>query len=339
MRSAPRENFVYLAYMDDADTKCKRRRWQVMSAVIIEDQALKWAEVGVAGAQDILGLSPEQLEKFEEFHACELYGGYGVFQGIEQETRFDAMRQLLALLTMLDLYVVYGAVDLDQLGNEIYASADPLDICFRICAKGISICLDGRHRQITTQKLGSDPNNYTTKNIMAVLIENTARDLTLIIMDECDKKTKDSLHRTYRSMRPRANKMGDKPLSSFHDDMYFGDSKYSFGIQIADACSYFIARHLEGDHETERFYEIIAPRIVHYELVPSTKLEAGPSNAEFSEEVDRAEEQQRNASIRESDGYDTERRSASSEGRDGSGEAGKEDGSATNGQARTGQAT
>jgi hypothetical protein len=54
-------DFVYLAYLDDSDTKCKRRKWQVMSAVLIEDQYFKLVEVGVAVAQESLGLSPEQL--------------------------------------------------------------------------------------------------------------------------------------------------------------------------------------------------------------------------------------------------------------------------------------
>jgi hypothetical protein len=44
--------------------------------------------------------------------------------------------------------------------------------------------------------------------------------------------------------------------------MYFGDSKYSIGIQIADLCSYFIARRLAGDSETEHFYKMIEPQII-----------------------------------------------------------------------------
>jgi hypothetical protein len=261
-------DFVYLAYLDDSDTKCKRRKWQVMSAVLIEDQYFKLVEVGVAVAQESLGLSPEQLKKFEEFHACELYGGYGVFEGIEQEVRFDAMRRLLGLLGTLDLHVVYGAVDLERLGNEIYASADPLDICFRICARGIPSWLHRKHEQIVRERLGDKVENYTTENLIPVLYENTMRELTLIIMDDCDKKIRESLHATFRSIRPKRVQGSEAPLSSFHDDMYFGDSRYSFGIQIADACSYFIARHLEGDRETENSYEMISPYIVHDEVHP-----------------------------------------------------------------------
>jgi hypothetical protein len=283
MSATCRRDFVYLAYIDDSDTKCKPRKWQVMSAVLIEDQNFKLVEAGVAVAQESLGLSPEQLEKFQEFHACELYGGYGFFEGIDQEVRFDAMRRLLGLLGMLDLHVVYGAVDLERLGNEIYASADPLDIGFRICARGIPSWLHRKHEQIVRETLGDEVANYTTENIFPVVLENTMRELTLIIMDDCDKKIRESLHATFRSIRPRRMPDSDAPFSSFHDDMYFGDSKYSFGIQIADACSYFIARHLEGDRETESFYEMISPHIVHSEIHPLIETGAVPTSVDFTE--------------------------------------------------------
>jgi hypothetical protein len=59
----------------------------------------------------------------------------------------------------------------------------------------------------------------------------------------------------YMSIRPSS-------LPFVHDDMYFGDSKFSIGIQIADLCSYFIAGHLEGDSEKEHFYKLIDPQII-----------------------------------------------------------------------------
>src|SRR5215467_5208862 len=65
-------------------------------------------------------------------------------------------------------------------------------------------------------------------------------------------KTRDMLHTSYRAFRYSPN---------FHDDMYFGDSRYSMGIQLADLCAYFIGRHLEGDTETKPFYDMVSPHI------------------------------------------------------------------------------
>jgi hypothetical protein len=257
---------MYLAYIDDSDTKCKAKRWQVMAAVLIDHRDFKFAEIGMGVAQEVLGLSPEKLEKFEEFHACELYGGYGFFEGIDQEIRFDAMRRLLYLLSHFSMHVVYGAVDLEKLGNEIYASADPVDICFRVCLKGVPECLGAESMKSVTAQLDEEE-LYKTEKIIPILLEHTMRQLAVVIVDDCDKKIKDSLHKTFRSIRPKRTG-ADTGFSSFHDDMYFGDSKYSLGIQLADACSYFIACHLEGDPEKESFYELIKPHIVYHEIHP-----------------------------------------------------------------------
>src|SRR5580700_11757244 len=88
-----RRAFVYLAYLDDSDTKAKADRWQVLTAVIIRDDCFGALEL--MSSLVIADLMPkERYEKFEEFHACELYGGYGPFEGIEQAKRFNAIRVL-----------------------------------------------------------------------------------------------------------------------------------------------------------------------------------------------------------------------------------------------------
>jgi Protein of unknown function (DUF3800) len=55
----------------------------------------------------------------------------------------------------------------------------------------------------------------------------------------------------------------------FHDDMYFGDSKYSIGIQLADLCAFFIAKHLEKKPEAEGFYGLISSQIVFSKAHPT----------------------------------------------------------------------
>jgi Protein of unknown function (DUF3800) len=83
-------------------------------------------------------------------------------------------------------------------------------------------------------------------------------------MDDGDKKNSGTVQKSFRSMRGRFrfSGVGGSSLPFVHDDMYFGDSKYSIGIQVADLCSYFIARHLAGDSEIEHFYKLIEPQIV-----------------------------------------------------------------------------
>lgn len=257
-----RRNFVHLAYLDDSDTKSKTCKWQVMSGVVLEDRNFKLVERGMYNIQQKL-VPVEKLDSFEEFHACELYGGYGVFADIDQGTRFEAITRLLQLIEIGDISVVYGAVDMNSLQKEVYASADPLDISFRICAKGIESWIA---KHIVSQKPEVfQPNIAITEEMVTRWLE----ELVILIADDCDKKVRDSLQKSFRNLRPHPRqKRESAPLFHFHDDMYFGDSRYSLGIQLADLCSYFIARHLAGDAVIEGFYKMIEPHIVFSEVHP-----------------------------------------------------------------------
>ena len=217
----------------------------------------------MSAVQELLLTAAGKIDQFEEFHACDLYGGYGVFEGIEQDRRFTAIGQLLNFIKGAELSVVYGAVDLTSLQNQVYASADPLDISFRTCAKGINSWL--QEKIITeSNKEPADPDKVSG------LVRWWLEAVVILIVDECDNKIKATLQKSFRNIRPR-RKPPDHlkpPTVHFHDDMYFGDSRYSVGIQLADLCSYFIARHLNGDQETENFYQMIKPYIVFSQTHP-----------------------------------------------------------------------
>jgi hypothetical protein len=94
--------------------------------------------------------------------------------------------------------------------------------------------------------------------------------MALFIADGGDSKDRNAVQRSFRDlrtrMRPPQHTSGS--LIYLHDDMYFGDSKYSIGIQLADLCGYFIARHLQGDAETEGFYNLFSERIVYSKTDP-----------------------------------------------------------------------
>jgi hypothetical protein len=252
---------VHLAYLDDSDTKSKRRKWQVMAGVIIEDSSFKIAELGVSIVPELL-MPADKIDSFVEFHACELYGGFGVFEGIDQNIRFDAIRRLLFLIPMMELGVIYGAVDLEKFRNEIYGSADPLDAAFRMCMKCIEKWSSEDSTNRVTRLLGDNIGDYKLENAISHVFDSALNTLVMLIVDECsDKKVREILHTSYRTFRPRRHSVRERPIDCFHDDMYFGDSRYSIGIQLADLCSYFIGRHLDNDQETESFYEIIQDRI------------------------------------------------------------------------------
>jgi len=54
-----------------------------------------------------------------------------------------------------------------------------------------------------------------------------------------------------------------------HDCLYFGSSKDSIGIQIADLCAYIIRRRLEGDPIFAGFYDTIKECVSSFQVGPS----------------------------------------------------------------------
>jgi hypothetical protein len=87
-----------------------------------------------------------------------------------------------------------------------------------------------------------------------------AEPVALLVLDECDKDVKFTLKNTFRLMRrrlrPTSNGWEKGRLSHLHDDMYFGDSVDSVGIQVADICNYIMLRKLRDGIE-DQFYELL----------------------------------------------------------------------------------
>lgn len=250
---------MYIAYLDDSDTKQKTSKWQVMSAVVVKDAKLFELEVRMALTAELL-LPPDKLERFTEFHAAELYGGYGVFEGIGQAERLSAISTLLNSLK--ELKVIYGAVDLVRLGELIYGSADPLDIAFRICAEGVDYWINEQLKARFQESQARHGENANREDLLCDF-------MAILIADDCDGKSKASIQRSFRNLRKRYRSIDyQSKLRNVHDDMYFGQSKWSLGIQLADLCSYFIAKHLDQDVASEGFYKQIEPHIVYSRIEP-----------------------------------------------------------------------
>lgn len=309
---------MHLAYLDDSDTKGKGLKLQVVAGVLIEDKNFKTIEMSMRKIRADL-IPPEKIGEFKEFHACELYGGHGVFATIAQEKRFEAISRLLNLLRFEDLSVVYGAVDIQKEKREICGSADPLDIAFRICMKEV-------YEWVRDRSLRYDFEKEQDKAVQTWLEE-----LVILIVDDCDGKQRNMLQTSFRTLRHPLPSVVERPVSErlphFHDDMFFGDSRYSIGLQLADLCSYFIARHLEGDAQIEHFYDMIEPHIVYGQLYPDqqTFSRPQPQLKAFSELLALGAlgsiEEPRVPEIQSGNGDDTAGQSEGSEGGDGSGES------------------
>lgn len=246
-----RREFVHLAYLDDSGSDALSPV-AVFGGVVIPDTDFASIEARVGWVIEKL-IPEERREKFEEFHAAELYWGHGAFQGIPEPDRHDAIRRLLEILEAYDLPFFYSAVSKQRLASGPFASAHCLDVTFRLCALGIENWL---YTQGTPM----------TNPIMAG-VKATTPTLCLFILDDSDdKKLKDILRRSFRSLRLKRKDSSAEyhrrtRLWHIHDDMYFGDSREAMGIQIADICNYFMMRHLKGEDDGE-FFARLRPHAV-----------------------------------------------------------------------------
>jgi hypothetical protein len=59
-------------------------------------------------------------------------------------------------------------------------------------------------------------------------------------------------------------------LGKLHDDMYFGDSSLSVGLQLADVVSFVVLRHLQGKEDTEFLFKQIERNIVFGKIEPES---------------------------------------------------------------------
>jgi Protein of unknown function (DUF3800) len=227
--------FMYLAYSDETfDKDCG---FAMVGAILIEDKLFAMIET-MAGAVVERLIPLDKLARFEEFHAADLYGGHGAFEGIDEKERFEAIEILLEVVKGSEMTFVYSAVDTRALSLSAFGAANPLDVAFRMCIRGIE------------QQIAPKASDAT---------------LCLLIMDETkDAALKHQLKVSFKSVRGRPSPPNWIPrqLWHFHDDMYFGDSRDSIGIQIADLCNCFVARRLKIRGNSDKFYNIFSERVI-----------------------------------------------------------------------------
>jgi hypothetical protein len=247
---------MFFAYTDDSRAKHNGVQWQIMATLMVKDSQFRTLEAIMSIVSDDL-IPTEKQAQFTEFKASEIYGGHGLYQGIAESDRFKAISRLLSLLRDTDIMVVYGALNLDHLRKLNYASANALDVVFRICARGVE---DWMRKQLELQFQQYSAQGTPDEDVRF-------DDRALFIVDESNEN-KILLQKTFRQMRRSFWQQDESELEHLFDDMYFGDSKFSVGIQLADVCAYFIGKHVSGDMGAEEFYAQIEPHIAYFEIEP-----------------------------------------------------------------------
>jgi hypothetical protein len=172
-----------------------------------------------------------------------LYNGKPQFEKMTRDQVVDLMCMCATSIKSLPAAVSYGAVDTGRVRSGIYATAKPADIAFRLCIEGVEAWFE----------------------------KHAPDDFGLFICDTDKAKNHDLLaaFRAYRK-RLKSDAGSRGMLKHAHDDMYFGDSAYSRGLQMADIAAYLILRHLQRKQDTEHIYGIIRGNIVAAKIAPES---------------------------------------------------------------------
>ncbi|HEV2383477.1 MAG TPA: DUF3800 domain-containing protein [Terriglobia bacterium] len=265
VRSAEK-TFVYIAYIDDTGSSGRNLRdqqspFQVVTAVIVPDAV--FSSVEFFHASIIEQVVPEDKREKFEFHAKELFWAQGPFKPVKLEASRALFGVMLGLVAANELPIVYGAVDKEKLRNSPTADARPINAAFRCCTLGVE----------------------------QWMCKHAPKDLGLLIADDTkNEEDKESIKNAFRDWRPRLKLVesgevmrmafegeefsevkllkSDSVLQHLADDMYFGDSRDSVGIQLADMCGFVINRHLSGKEDSEYLYQKIASHIAFSRVVP-----------------------------------------------------------------------
>lgn len=224
---------VHIVYIDDSkQDKILDRQFQVMGAVIVADEFFSSIEQELAYL--VYEHIPEEIRETCEFHACDLLHGNKPFKEIPKDERFHLLGEGVRVIENWNISIVYGAVDIEKLQDTDFGSANEADVAFRRCARAVE-------------------DWFQQNGGFGVLVaDNTT-----------DQKTKYAMQKGFRHYRQfvRSSPPTRGVLAHIHDDMYFGDSKFSVGIQLADVCTLLISRHLVKCKDTEELYKRIEPLI------------------------------------------------------------------------------
>jgi hypothetical protein len=188
---------------------------------------------------------PEDMRSKFEFHASKLWAGEPPFDTLDPAAAHNAVEECARLIHNMEFTYVYAAVDKRKLSQQLYSTASPIDIAFRLCME----CVEKWFCECAKDAVG------------------------LLIADDPGEKNqpiKNEIKNAFRVHRRKVRSSGHNRGQFAHmmDDMFFGSSADSLGIQLVDVCNFLVNRHLMQRQDTEALYEMIEPRIHASRIYP-----------------------------------------------------------------------
>jgi hypothetical protein len=202
----------------------------VVAAVIIDGDH-QWRPIETAKDEILQAHVPEAKRPTFEFKASRLFGQ------LSKGNNEAILRQLLQIVATFQLPITWAAVDRAGMKNE-YASQGLK--CPKELMQDLAFSIAATQTEYLMRKMWSG-------------------ERAIWLADETRANPK--MTASLRMLQVKAP-FDDEELTKFEHiiaTIFFGSSRLSTGIQLADACNFFIKRHHMGDASADRFFKMIYP--------------------------------------------------------------------------------
>lgn len=254
----PREQrIVRIAYLDESGRSRGEKVIVVSGVVVHGDRDYRRIEGALIHLiSDVI--RPREGDRFV-FHAKELFHGGGYFKDLNiwpDNRRLPILKRLAGIIPAFRVPVVFGHLVKAPYRSEVAPVLSSLTERAREEDTDI-----GEHMSVFAQAelaIEKQMLTYPRDEVCMVVAEDT---------DRVKRGIKDAHALLRSSHKIRGTELEDfsvLPLSRVIDTPHFAAKTDSPLLQLADLCSFLIKRRLERRENSQPFFEIIAPQIVHH---------------------------------------------------------------------------
>jgi hypothetical protein len=239
---AERLRTVRLVYFDEAGSSQDEVQEPIIAvAAIILHGDLQTGPIERDAGDIIATLVPAELRRDFEFHAKELFSGSTKLRGWRKEDRYAALSAFLQLVPKHNLPVICIGIVKEGYWRAVAHLKERMsreDLTYIIHESAFMNCADAVEIWFRSNA------NFERGFCIA---DNT--------------KARDKLKRNFRDFRGAALVEEQRRLDHLVDTIYFGDSRESIFLQLADCCAFFIKRTMMDRADVEPFYRIIENQV------------------------------------------------------------------------------
>lgn len=238
--------------MDEAGSSADMERQPIITvAAIIVHGDLQTLPIEKDAGEIVTELVPERLRRQFEFHGKDLFPIHGRYRNWNLAQRHEVFKRFLGLIPKHNLPVIHASLHQENF-LRLYEQSKPVVVAPPAEEQAIG----------PREHLPHGAAFLICASDIEVWFRTTAQfERGICIAD--DTKTKPFLKRNLKGLRIGiASAPGPLVLQMDHliDTMYFGDSRESIFLQLADACAFVIKRMALKRDDTRDFYEIIHPQ-------------------------------------------------------------------------------